>query len=144
MSMRKNFNTLRNNDYATLGRRVVAEFPSVAAKLLDTPPLAQLQDLGHIEKYYLSTARPTEKKHRIKHDKVFVCLILHLYNPVVFHQPMDDMRVRMGLLKKLCEVMGYKQSHIHLMVREVVTSYKIYEDFKAQVDTAIKEVDNGG
>ncbi len=144
MSIRKNFNTLRNKDYATLGRRVVEQFPSVAAQLIQNPILPKQTDLSLIQSHFDKLPACNSKKERIKQKKIFICAILHIYQPVVFHQPLEDIYLRQGLLKVFSKVLNYSSAGASCrLVREVVTSYGIYEDFKANVDEIVKEVENG-
>ncbi len=143
MPNRKNFNTLRNKDYATLGRRVVEQFPSVAAQLIQNPILPKQTDLSLIQTYFAKLPASQTKKDRIKQTKVFICAILHLYQPVVFHQPLEDIYLSRGLLKSVISLINLDKPAISRMAREAVTLYNIYEDFKESVDKIVKEVENG-
>jgi hypothetical protein len=137
------FSTMRKHDFAALGRRLVAKYPAVATELLENTHVPKQTDVSLIDQYFSNTPHLETKKDQLHQNKVFLCAMLHLYQPAVFSLPRDLVGINKGLLKTISRVVNCSAGRTSQIVREVISLYKIYDDFKEQVDAKVKEVEDG-
>lgn len=138
---------LGKRQYNLLGKLLANHHPDMARQLLERfcpdiqPPE---QDLSVMKDYFTRYCRlrdlepneyrgPLFKSGKVKERKIFIGVMLHLYDPRVYYQPQDSIILRKGLVKELCGVLDYHMCEISKHIREALLFEKIYEEFRTEV-----------
>lgn len=143
-----------NKYYALLGRLLTKAHPEVAKNLIATyvPTEAPKEsDYSRIGVYFIAYCKlqginpadytgPLYKSSKVELRRLFIAVILHLYTPQSYYQPLDGIILSNGLVKTLCEVLGCGRSWISETARKVITWEKSYEDFSERVQGALEEI----
>lgn len=143
--------------YAFIGKIFIQKEPQIAAKLIDlylpkTEPVEK--DYSKIPAYYIDFCRvqgllpqdyigALHKTSKVNVRRVFIAVMLHLYEPVLFQQPVDDLILnREGLSKNLSNLFQVRKHSISATIREVVMWEKQYDDFSSSVNEIIEKLLN--
>lgn len=143
--------------YAFLGKIFIQKEPNIAAKLIDLylPKLEPIEkDYTKIPAYYIDFCRVQQikpqdyigalhKTSKVNVRRIFIAVMLHLYEPGLFQQPVDDLILnREGLSKNLSNLFQVKKHSISATIREVVMWEKQYDDFSSSVNQIIERIIN--
>lgn len=148
--------------YHLLGRLLVSKKPEIAHELLstycnnDVEPV--LTDLDQMERLFICfchtkgidpelVANSFRKSLKIEYRKEFIAVMLHLYTPQVYFQPVQNIVLRLGFVGQVVAVLRQDYGNISKMIREVIIWEREYDEFKEKVSTTVlllkKEVPNG-
>jgi hypothetical protein len=140
--------------YAILGRLVLQKEPETARKLLSIylPQEKPVEDdFSKIPDLFLKfcTANDIDredyfssasKSSKVSTDRLFIAVVLHLFNPAVYNQPTDQIILRYGLVRSIGLVLKQKESNVSTMIRQVILWEKQYEDFAGSVKEIIEKL----
>lgn len=145
------------SDLTLIGRLLARQQPDVAAELLSSiqpqPPHDTDQEnipyyfltfckIQNIESQELSLSRYNSEMVAAK--KLLIACVLHIYCPVVFNQPVGLQNVKWGIVSRLSKSLHNTKPAISMLIQEVVTQYKVYDDFRDQVDMIVEKIKGGG
>lgn len=150
--------SLGKKNLLLLGKLLISQRPEVAHELLSTygPPQSPVEhDVSKIDQIYQSYCRirsiePHDytgalyKSSKVDVRRVFIAVVLHIYNPQVFHQPLDSIIVNIGLVKKLSEVFQQDNGNMSKTIRKVIAWERQYEDFALIVNQIIEQITANG
>jgi hypothetical protein len=146
--------TLGKKQYLLLGKLLVMRHPEVADRLLvqieQDPPE---KDLSRIPELYNSFCAlvnidpstfqgPLHQTHKVDIRRLFVSIILHLYNPQVYHHPNDSIFLRQGLTIALSTLLKINDGHMSRFIRETIMMEKVYEEYRQKVEQAMNGLTN--
>lgn len=154
---------IRRDQYSLLGRLVGQYYPDIAGKLMtrfnQAKPAPLLTDLALIDGLFLQfcTIRVIDaEEYRgnlhspklVDVRRVFIGAMVRLYAPHVYILEDNSYTLQYGLVQKLAKVLDQKAANISVMIRGVKRWEKVYEDFAAQVQEIVtqlnlQEVSNG-
>lgn len=130
--------------YALIGNRLEKEHPEIYSKLkatyLSTDP--QETDLSKVNLFYpvyqSIHQATTGTMNMVQDRRVFIAVMFHYYSPHVFNQPTKYRVPKLGLSKKISQVMGITESEICRLIGQGLTWYKTDENFKRKVDQTME------
>lgn len=141
-------------EYALLGKLLFQKEPETAQRLIqDYLPSEKPSETDHakIQEFFLSFCQlnnldpkayigPLYKTSKVDVRRKFIAVIIQLYSPRLYKQSLDVMVqvVDNNLTKTLAEVLQQKKSNISMMIREVITWMKNYDEFQTEVHNTIQ------
>lgn len=149
---------INKRHYALIGILVSRHRPEVASELIATfmPHSTPIDsDISRIAYYFdafceskgLSAADLRGKlynRSRVDLRRQFVCALLHIYMPQLFHQPLENLMMgATGFVTEIAKIFGVTVSWITYMVREAIAWHKQYEDFAESVENILKQITEG-
>lgn len=114
-----------------LGRLFLSRHPEEAQSYLSPIEQGREADLSKIETYYGCFHKDVSGR------RLFTACILHLYSP---HTYTDKTSIKRGLVKAISQTTGHHHGNVSRMIQEVVQAYKVYDDFKAEVDEKLEKI----
>lgn len=119
--------------YAIIGKILCKTQPQLATELLDTVAPGEENDLKRIFFFYSRFAdhQPAGVA-RSNARKIFVAAMLKLFYPYVYNGPI--VKMQHGFNRNIAACFGTRNNTISEDIREVIVTYKIYEDFRQAVD----------
>ncbi len=141
---------LSKKKYALLGYLLASKMPSIASSLL-TMHEERENDFSKIPELYhnfceiknidpLLYSGPLHKSEKVEIRKEFIAIILHIYDPQLYNQPIECLDIRPGLVRHLSDVTTQDKSRVSRMIREVVTMVKVYDDFNERVEELLTKM----
>lgn len=130
-------------NYTKIGRLLVTQKPSQAKELIESYYVSpQETELSKVKDFYerFCIIHPKTKDYKAtsEHRRLFIAVILHLYQPEVFLQ--KQIRVTPGLGKVIREPLGVFKPRISSMIREAIAMEKVYSDFKEKVQHVLLKI----
>jgi hypothetical protein len=149
---------LSKQQYVLLGKLLHQKKPHIADEIISTwfpkqdPTEQDLTRIGPLFYAFCALQNlipedhigPVFKTSKVNIRRLFVAVMIHLYNPDVFSQPIDNIILKKGFVRQLSQVLKLKDANISLMIREVIMWEKQYEDFAASVSFVINEISTNG
>lgn len=140
--------------YTLLGKILFQKEPELAQRLLsDYYPQKQPldTDISRIQHYFSSYCAfqnidPLEytgrlyKSKKVEVRRLFIGAMLHIYNPQVYVQPIDQLILFHGFVRRLAGVLCQNEGNVSKMIREVITWEKNYQDFSGSVEQIVNEL----
>lgn len=140
-------------DFTLIGKMLVNNDPDVAqdlfsqgCSLIGTPPnLPISRMLEFLPCFFEQYSLPTDTfKHKydtetIKLKRVFAASMVQIYHPEMYIVRPDLFQFpKKGFVKTLGYCLRMYRNHTSTLIREVITAYKVYDEFKAQTNTLTK------
>lgn len=121
---------ISRKDLPVLARLLIRRHPDIAAELMSgyKPQIPKETDLLKIRGYYERLSGT--KRH-------FIACMLHLYSPDMLMYPQGVAKQKKGLATAIGLVLNNSQQYISQIIPEIIFQYKVYGDFKAEVDEMV-------
>lgn len=138
--------------YQTLGKMLVLKRPEVAEELIHYCPaesnISSLRIIPDLLSRFcqLRSIHPEEclgkldNYEKMRHRRLFVATLLHLYCQEVFQQPPDCPLLPRGLLSAITEAVQLKKSYMSKLVRQVLYEEKQYDEFRQEVTSLVAQL----
>ena len=149
--------SLSPKEYSILGRLCASQKPDVARELLsiyDNKPLDK--DHPNIQVYFIEFCRlqdidPEEykgalfKASKVEQRRLFIACMVHIYLPHLYVSATTAAGIRLdyGFISSLAESLNQKKSNISKMVREIVVTEKVYDEFRDRATWLVEQLTNG-
>jgi hypothetical protein len=126
-------------DYLLLGRLLVKHRPEIAASLISEQETRET-DFAKIPKYLKQFCKYKGVKisDHINYRREFLSVMLHLYNPQVYNQPTDSIKLNKGFVLHVSIAVQQDNGNTSRMIREVISLEKIYENFRVEVAASLQ------
>lgn len=139
---------MRTKDYVRIGMMVSKQEPERARAILALPVVkAEPVDYARIGEQYRRFKAVYEpdkgRGGKSTHDKLFLALTLHFYQPDVYSAAKEQFKLNNGLLKAIGGQLGLNKDYLSKLARIVVFSYKNRGFFRSRVDTLKTQLNNG-
>lgn len=140
-------------EYNLLGRMLVKQHPEIAEDLLSSLQRPFDTDLQNIPRYFktfcelcgIADSDLLElryDKDMVGNKRLFIACMLFLYDPGIFNSSVRD--VKYGLSTAISKLLHHNNGYIGSTMRDVITWYKAYDEFRAQVDEMVEKLKGGG
>jgi hypothetical protein len=143
---------IAEKDYKILGKLLVKKNPALADEYLSLYKTHSPKEIDNtkISFYFYSFCEvmeitpetylgPLHKSSKVDIRRLFVACMVHLYQPHVFYQPIDEINLsKKGFVMHLSRTLQQQESNISTMIREVIAWEKDYDDFKEKVHGIIE------
>jgi hypothetical protein len=134
--------------YYTVGKTLVAVDPVKAKEITDlhfSGPQPLESDLDKIEKYFVTYCRlrriPIKRFHdqeyklrRPDERRLFLSVMLRMYNPQVYH---GKMQLSRGFVSVISKILKYQASNVSMLIRDVIDRERIFKDYRNKVGMLI-------
>lgn len=146
--------SLGKKQYALLGRLLTQKNPELAndyfTTYLEGSPIET--DLSHetLAGYFIAFCHIQDIKNPEQYQgaihktsmvdvrRTFIGVVLHLYCPQVYNQPIEHLNIQRGMVKNLSFLFKMEPINVSRMIREVVTMDRVYEGFKEKVTSIVE------
>ena len=139
--------TLGKMQYLLLGKLLVMRHPEVAQRLLvqieHDPPLTDLSRIPELYTVFCELINvdpptfrgPLFSTNKVDIRRLFVSVILHLYNPQVYSHPSNNIIIpHNGFIKTLSEFFHVNRGYMSRFIRETIVMEKVYEEYRQKVE----------
>jgi hypothetical protein len=139
--------------YHLIGWFLARTDPQKAASIIDTyiKPAPRCNDFEQIPAFLqhfsqLKDIQPIQikgalmKRQLVDTRKLFISVMIRIYNPQVYNHPKDGMVFTYGFSIYLAELLQLKQSHISRTIRECIMEERVYEQTRRAVDEIEKQL----
>lgn len=151
--------TAQFNDlhYKMIGRLLTHKRPHLAQSLI-YPYLKAVPydtDFKKIDSYYLDLFCKEKgiekseitgalfKSSKVDVRRLFIASMAHIYYPHIYHQHTHEINLsKKGFVTYLAKALKQQESNVSVVIREVVTWEKEYDDFKEKVVDIVEKLKN--
>jgi hypothetical protein len=87
-----------------------------------------------------SKFKPLAHDYNWNSKKLFISIILRLYNPQLYNQPRANLLIRPGLVIAISRAIAMDKGRVSKYIRTALVHETAYEEYKAMVDDALQKL----
>jgi hypothetical protein len=149
--------SFNQTDATLLGKLLIRKRPDVAQQLISdyqvaasdiavsdeaiNKTLSEFIQIRGIEPDFIIGS--TRNRKRGAERRIFIAVILHLFQPHVFHIKTNDIYLKTGLVSQLARSLNIHAPRVSYLVRDVVTTERAYDDFRDIVQSVYFQMRGG-
>lgn len=137
--------------YQALGQMLIKKRPEIAEELLTYCNRTGETDISRIPDFYKKFCEhlqinpleyigklPVEEKLKIR--RLFIGVLLKIYNQQIFNLPHTAPVTRLGFAKELSDCLHLSQASISVLIPQVIFEEKTYEEFSLSIQYIVSKI----